>query len=487
MKGQAPSEYLLRLRGMSTNGLPDDLLDAARRRLMWACFIYAGAFLCAWGLPRIFLVDDTLPFSHTLIQDVVPVAEIALALGLAALLRSSLVRTRLLLDLGLVFEVVGALGIATNEWWNFYSPERVSAGGGYVDGLSWVYVWVLFFPALVPATRGKALLATVASGAMPLIMLYASHAHYRPVLLDGLFLKTMIGYGISGLVCVGLAMAIALIVHGLGRKVSEARKLGSYSLVKLLGKGGMGEVWLAEHRLLARPAAVKLLRRESLQTGRSAARNRILKRFEREAQTTAQLRCPHTINLYDFGIAAAGTFYYVMELLQGLNLEDLVGRFGPLRPERVAHLLRQTCQSLEEAHRRGLLHRDIKPANIFCCRYGLDFDFAKVLDFGLVKTFVDLDQVGTTMLTAEGTVAGTPAYMAPEAVLAESEVDARADIYALGCVAYWLATGALVFEAKSPMRLAMMHVDSPPVLPSKRDRNPESARRAHSRLPCQGP
>jgi serine/threonine-protein kinase len=232
-----------------------------------------------------------------------------------------------------------------------------------------------------------------------------------------------------------------------------------------MGKGGKGEVWRARHRLLVRPAAVKLIRRDALRGLTTTTPDRVLRRFAREAQATAQLECPHSIQLYDFGTTRDGSFFYVMELLNGLDLETLVERFGPQPAERCVYLLRQACHSLEEAHSRGLLHRDIKPANIFCCRYGIELDWVKVLDFGLV--YGEGDTVSQTKLTAEGTVTGTPAFMAPEALMGDAALDARTDLYALGCVAYWLISGRMVFEAPSPMKLALMHVDKPPVPPSQ--------------------
>jgi len=179
---------------------------------------------------------------------------------------------------------------------------------------------------------------------------------------------------------------------------------------------------------------------------------------------TAALRSSHTVELYDFGIAADGTFYYVMELLDGLDLETLVKRFGPLPPGRAVYLLSQVCQSLAEAHRAGLVHRDIKPTNIFVCRMGVEYDVAKVLDFGLVKSTVGPDEA---RMTGAG-MTGTPAYMAPEIALGQETIDGRADLYGLGCVAYWLLTGALVFEGNSPTALALAHVQTAPVPPSQR-------------------
>ncbi len=246
------------------------------------------------------------------------------------------------------------------------------------------------------------------------------------------------------------------VVRGIGRKVAEARRVGAYTLVEKLGEGGMGEVWRAEHQLLARPAAVKLIKKESLGPTGTSGGEAVLRRFEREAQATARLGSHHTVNLYDFGIADDGTFYYVMELLDGLDLDSLVERFGPVPAERCVHLLIQACRSLEEAHAQGLVHRDIKPANLFACRLGLEVDVVKVLDFGLVKaTTASVDQ---TKLTTQNTLPGTPAFMAPEAIEGATEVGAPADVYALGCVAYWLLTGRLLFEASTPIKMAMAHV-----------------------------
>ncbi len=192
-----------------------------------------------------------------------------------------------------------------------------------------------------------------------------------------------------------------------------------------------------------------------------------MRRFEREARATAALSSPHTIQLFDYGLTDDGTFYYVMELLTGRDLETLVREFGPLPAERAMFLLRQVCHSLADAHARGLVHRDIKPANIYVCRMGLDYDFAKVLDFGLVK-FKGGGAAGDSLLTAEQHTSGTPAYMAPEVILGDTDVDRRADVYALGCVAYYLLTGQLVFEADTPMKMLMHHVQSRPVPPSQR-------------------
>jgi serine/threonine-protein kinase len=267
-----------------------------------------------------------------------------------------------------------------------------------------------------------------------------------------------------------IASLPARVLMRMGRRLREAEELGSYQLVRLLGQGGMGEVWEARHRLLARKAAIKLVRPEVLGARNEADANVMLRRFEREAQATAALNSPHTINLFDFGVTD-GTFYYVMELLLGRDLETLVREFGPLPADRTAFLLRQVAHSLADAHARGLVHRDIKPANIYVCRMGLEYDFVKVLDFGLVKLRQRAD-AAESLLTMDHTTTGTPAYMAPEIIVGDSDVDQRADVYALGCVAYYLLTGQLVFEADTPMKMLMQHVHARPLPPSQRSELP---------------
>ena len=248
-------------------------------------------------------------------------------------------------------------------------------------------------------------------------------------------------------------------------KSSEARELGSYELVEQLGAGGMGAVWRARHRLLARDAAIKLVRHEALGDTESTAQAQ-LRRFEREAQATALLQSQHSIRLFDFGATDDGSFYYVMELLYGRDLESLVKEFGPLPHERVMYLLRQVCHSLAEAHARGMVHRDIKPANIFLCRMGLEFDFVKVLDFGLVQTRRhDPSPRSPRRSSTASKLIGTPAYMAPEMILGRDDVDRRADVYAIGCVAFYLLTGTRVFQDGNQMQVLVDHVHAEPVPP----------------------
>jgi len=227
-------------------------------------------------------------------------------------------------------------------------------------------------------------------------------------------------------------------------------------------------VWRAEHRLLARPAAIKLIRPEKLGGSDAADRRATLRRFEREAQATALLRSSHTIQLYDFGVTDDGTLYYVMELLDGFDLDTLVQRFGAVPWSRAVHLLRQVCDSLAEAHEQRLIHRDTKPANIYACRYGRATDFVKVLDFGLVKMHREGGPAGPadTSMTDQGQFAGTPSCMAPEQIVPGGALDARTDIYGLGCVAYWLLTGRNVFGSATAVQMLAHHLQTRPTPPS---------------------
>ncbi len=267
---------------------------------------------------------------------------------------------------------------------------------------------------------------------------------------------------------VTVATLTSQVIYGLRQQVAEATDIGQYTLEAKIGSGGMGEVWRARHRMLIRPAAVKLIRRQAL--GSVAGDPELLmRRFEREARATAALKSPHTVQLYDFGVTDDGTLYYVMELLDGFDLDTLVSRYGPLPAERAIHILRQVCSSLADAHTNGLVHRDVKPANIVVSRVGTEFDFAKVLDFGLVKLGGGKRSKEESLkLTAKGSAGGTPGFMAPEVVLGHPDADLRVDLYSLGCVAYWLVTGQLVFPAGSAVEVMYAHAKTPATRPSRR-------------------
>jgi serine/threonine-protein kinase len=324
----------------------------------------------------------------------------------------------------------------------------------------------MLFTVVVPSPPRIALL----SAALSLSTVPVSYAlgHNLPLHPMTFFLILVFPY----LVVLMMAYVGSRVVYGLGTAVTEAREMGSYRLVERLGKGGMGEVWRAKHRMLARPAAIKLIRPEVLGAKDPATRDMLLRRFEREAQATALMRSSHTMELYDFGMTEDGTFYYVMELLDGFDLDELVERFGPVPAERAVHFLRQICASLAEAHEVGLIHRDVKPANLYACRYGREVDFIKVLDFGLVKQGRAPEPDADKLTAADMSPGGTPAFMSPEQALGDGELDARSDIYALGCVAYWLLTGSLVFKGTTPMETIVLHVNREPEPPSRRTTSP---------------
>jgi len=245
----------------------------------------------------------------------------------------------------------------------------------------------------------------------------------------------------------------------LRREVYEARQLGQYQLKRRIGAGGMGEVYFAEHQLLKRPCVIKLIRPEQ------AGDERVLARFQREVRATAKLSHWNNIDVFDYGRASCGTFYYVMEYLPGMSLGELVDRYGPMPPERVIYLLRQVCDALSEAHSIGLIHRDIKPGNIFAAYRGGLYDVAKLLDFGLVKPLVEEDQ--PTQLTLDGSITGTPLFMSPEQATGDAPPDARSDVYSLGAVAYYLLTGRPPFEGDRAIKVMIAHAREEVVPPSK--------------------
>jgi serine/threonine-protein kinase len=249
-----------------------------------------------------------------------------------------------------------------------------------------------------------------------------------------------------------LAMYSSLLVNGLRVELHEARKFGQYRLIRKLGEGGMGEVFLAEHALLKRPCALKQIK------GSANSKSLALARFEREVQSSARLAHPNTIEIFDYGHTVDGTFYYVMEYLCGMNLADLVRECGALPPGRVIYLFRQVCAGLAEAHGLGMVHRDLKPANVFVAVRGGESDVAKILDFGLVKLTGD---TGAATLTTDMMVSGTPLFMAPEQAAGESTLDARADLYALGAVMYYALTGRPPFEGNNAFAVMMAHARDP--------------------------
>jgi serine/threonine-protein kinase len=320
--------------------------------------------------------------------------------------------------------------------------------------------------ALIPAGLLRSAAVAFAAAAMgPVAMaIAAAEGRATPPLAEAalfygpLFLAAALSTMISG------------VLYRLAAAVTRERRLGSYELVKKLAEGAMGEVWQACHRSLIRPAAIKLIRPEVLGGKSTAEVSAVLRRFVREAQATALLSSPHTVALYDIGRTRDGVLYYVMELLGGTDLEQLVRRFGPVSAARAIHILGHICASLDDAHQHGLIHRDIKPANITISLIGGSYDFIKVLDFGLVKLAAPPTE--NALATANDIITGTPAYLSPEAAAGGGAVDARSDLYSLGCVAYFLVTGQLVFDETRSMAMIAAHLKNAPAPPSQRTELP---------------
>jgi eukaryotic-like serine/threonine-protein kinase len=435
----------------TTFNLPPELLKKGRQRLGFLAGLIAILCIFSTGLEALIGSETT-----RMLYGVFAIV-FGLSTAIFFLSRAKVLSHSLILKLGLIYEVLMCLTISTG----FIFVDYIETGR--IIYLSWICIWIVVFPLIIPCPPRLTLVtATLAAATAPLSVL----------ILRGLDLVVALPFdylnvSVSPLLCTVVAYAGSRVVHGLNVAVAEARQMGSYQLTEQLGQGGMGEVWLAKHKMLARPAAVKLISAESLATTAGGAAETLTQRFEREAQATAQLESEHTVNIFDFGVTDDGSFYYVMERLKGQDLDDLVKKYGSLNPERAIHILTQVCHSLAEAHHNGLIHRDIKPANIYLCVSGLDHDFVKVLDFGLVKGVFD-SGTKDSGLTIDGNITGTPAFIPPEIATGQGETDGRSDIYSLGCVAYWLLTGQLLFEAETPLQVIMKHVASEPVRLSAR-------------------
>jgi hypothetical protein len=449
--------------GSADGRVPDDLLAEQVQRLT----VYA---LVAGGLWTLGLVMDAVVFPRVLGAPVNLTTTLITALGVVgaagtyAWVKFSSSTLIAKSDAGMWLMLLNAADLALLETWAV-DPTMTMLGH-----VSWTAIVILLSAMIVPSTPRKMFVASLVAASLAPLGVWL--AYLRGVDTPGP-LNTFLMY-LPTYACAIAAVVPARMFQRMGRRLREARDLGSYELVERLGEGGMGEVWRARHRLLARPAAIKLVRPAMLGAGDGSETRLALKRFESEAQATAALTSPHTIRLFDFGATDDGRFYYVMELLDGRDMASLVQQAGPLPVARVLYLLKQVCHSLAEAHAKGLVHRDIKPANIFVCRMGLDDDVVKVLDFGLVHEVSTRDETQdlTKSLTSLGKVVGTPAFMAPESLSGDGSVDHRADLYALGCVAHYLLTGEHVFEGKTPLQALIDHVSTVPPTPSSRTTNP---------------
>jgi hypothetical protein len=429
--------------------MPAELLRQASQRLRLAAVGVVLFFVGSILLNNRMEALGWYAFARPALKNVLAAVMVALSAGIVWFAHSGRLTSSRLLRVSLGYEVAVAFAISLLDHLEPY------VAGLPLGSLSWLCVWIVAFPLFVPASPRWALLAGLASATTwPLAYLVGRALGNPEAPLRALVLDSLENY-----IAAGVALYSTIVIRGL-------QELGCYRLMEKLDHGGMGEIWRARHRMLARPVAVKLIRPELIGVKSPPEAAALVGRFRREAEATAALHSPHTVSLHDFGVTPEGAFYYVMDLLEGLDLETLVRRFGPVPPERAIHLLVQACDSLAEAHATGLVHRDVKPANVVACHWGLKWDFVKVLDFGLVKATWTLGE--DDHLTSDGMITGTPAYMAPEAALGGRDVDARVDIYGLGCIAYWLLTGERVFVGRTPVEVLLHHVKTEPVPPSER-------------------
>lgn len=426
------------------------------QRLAWFCLFCAivGALI---ALLERRLQPDLFTFDHSQLAQLSWIAVVVLSLAMAAICKFGLLSPLATLKLGLTYEVLIAFAISISE------TALTLANRVPVMGVSRLVLWISLTGVLIPNKPNiKLAVALVSASTWPLAyMLTIQALGFEALPTNQLLVWIYIPYLMAFLI-----YFVAKRIYVLTSDADAAHELGSYRLVSRIGSGGMGEVWRARHSMLARDAAIKLIRNDLAdQPGyRSEARRQ---RFKQEAQVIACLQSPHTVRLFDFGISQSGSFYYVMELLDGISLETLVEQFGPVPASRIIHMMQQTCDSLEEAHYNGLVHRDVTPNNIFICKVGVEYDFVKVFDFGIAK-----DVKNSSRITREGAVVGTPDYMAPEIVMGEEKIDNRVDIYGIGCTAYFALTGSAVFPAETAGGAAVAHALNPPVPPSQRTENP---------------
>jgi serine/threonine-protein kinase len=348
------------------------------------------------------------------------------------------------------------------EYHEITTAVNLADGRAFVPMLVGPWLLVIFTYAMfIPNTWQRALLVLALVGTFPVALLL--YMTFTVPAFDQVLSRPEYEGFISGQVMfLGIAVLVGTVgvqtIGTLRREAFAAKQLGQYLLKQRLGGGGMGEVYLAEHRMMKRPCAVKIIRPEK------AGDPQALARFEREVRATATLSHWNSIDIYDYGRTGDGTFYYVMEFLPGHNIGEIVDDYGPFSAGRTVYLMEQVCAALAEAHGIGLVHRDIKPANIFCAYRGGVFDVAKLLDFGLAKqTFETTD--GGSHLTVEGTITGSPLFMSPEQASGDDQVDARSDIYSLGAVIYYMLTGRPPFESENPMKVMIAHATQDVVPP----------------------
>jgi serine/threonine-protein kinase len=457
--GIAPRKVQCRLAPASGSGFTDEMSQLLRMRLRLAILVMLGG--CVIHFLQIALWPGAV-YDHRAVWLLLSACEIALMASALGLLWS---RIPLSMKQLRATEVVFFASIAALFAWlqvdtyhdgavlRAIVPGHEPLVYGLVSmsaALRW-FLLVVLYGVFIPNTARRCAAVVGSLALVPVLLMVGG----------SFFDKTTAAYVLAGLPKMIVLMATAVVITVFGshkmrelyQKAHEATRIGQYRIKEVLGFGGMGAVYLAEHVLLRRPCAIKLIRPDQ------AGDPNTFLRFEREVQAAATLTHWNTIEIFDYGHAEDGTFYYVMEYLPGKNLEELVEQHGPLPAERAVHLLRQVCQALREAHGIGLIHRDIKPSNIFASERGKIYDVAKLLDFGLVKTVTTNGDA--LKLTRDGAFAGSPAFMSPEQALGRQQLDARSDIYNVGAVAYFLITGKLPFERESSLQMLHAHAYEP--------------------------
>jgi eukaryotic-like serine/threonine-protein kinase len=429
--------------------LPPQLIESGAQRLAIVGAGLAGALVVVLVFQRL-AQPQIAPIIDDPVTRLCLLAAVLIGAALFTLRRNKVMTARALLSLGRVFEIVVALAIAMME------TSRPFATSTPLLGLSAIGPWIVFLGGVIP-TQPTVRLGLALGAATMWPVAYAINS-----MRFGFATESWLQTSIWPAMNCGFAVVAYLVgreTYGVVREAEAARDLGSYRLISPIGEGGMGEVWRASHKMLARPAAIKLVKSDP---GRH---DLFARRFQREANAIAGLQSPHTVYLYDFGTTPEGRLYYVMELLDGISLQTLVAKFGVQPASRVVAILRQICRSLEEAHNKKIVHRDMKPSNVMICNVAQSYDFVKVLDFGLAKPF---DNPAAAQLTIQGMTTGTPEFMSPEVAAASSKIDPRADLYAVGCVGYFLLTGSLVFVDANPLNIALKHMKMAPIPPSRR-------------------
>ncbi|WP_165245107.1 serine/threonine-protein kinase [Paludisphaera soli] len=468
--------------GDTAGSLVAETQDLRRRRLAAAALFLAclSAGLLAWAL-----VTGKL-WEHWG-TGVIRGAQLLVAAAAAAVLLSQIPLSRRAVR-GIEFALFGAFAISIGISQYLFGVEYLRQGDAVAmanylkNGVIGTIILVLLYGALIPNDAVTAAKAILSMALVPVLAFTLLMELEHPDLIAELESMRSSEHAGSNVVALmagaSLAIYCAHILNGLRKDLHDARKFGQYHLGRRIGAGGMGEVFLAEHQLLKRPCALKLIKGDG---GDPLA----LARFEREVKSAARLSHPNTIAIYDYGQTEDGTFYYVMEYLPGMSLQELVSQYGPVPAARLLYLMRQVCGGLAEAHALGIIHRDLKPANIFVAIRGGEADVAKILDFGLVKLTADPE---APELTTDRSVSGTPAFMSPEQATGDRPVDPRTDVYALGAIAYYALTGRPPFDGATAMAVMIAQVRDPVVPPSQiRDDVPEDLERVILRCLAKDP